>query len=404
MKLNLNSTLTWILFIITGVTIFIGYFTIRGEILQSIILCLIPILTLLATKKNKIQISADTKLWLLLFLLMVISLIYTIEFNYSLKYITWFGFLLIYKICLDNINDWKKTAFICLYLFSLIHVIATVIYAIRPEFIQSIVKTILPANKALYNINLYRYGAIAGICADHGTNAIFISIFIALSFSLLIKRKKIINIIMTILGIIALLLTAKRGHLIANIAAMIITFLVNNKNNKKTIKNTVYLSICFIIIIIIIRQFPATNFIFERFASLSEEGNLLNGRDGLYSVMFNSITNNFILGTGIRTTLILTGGNDGHNIFLQIMTELGIVGIIILTFILIKNIFNMIKQRQNIYTSSSICFQIFFLINGLTGNPLYILYTLVTYFVMTSKNFITIGEGEDNEDRNINLS
>lgn len=404
MKLSLNSVLTWILFIVTGVIIFTGYFTIRGEFLQSIVLCIISILILLVTKKTKIQILVDTRLWLILFVLMILSLIYTIEFNYSLKFIVWFGFLLICKICLDNIDNWKKAAFVCLYLFSLMHVIITIIYTIAPELIQSIVTVILPANKALYNMNLFRYGAIAGICADHGTNAIFISIFISLSFSLLIKNKKVINIIMTILGIIALLLTAKRGHLIANVIALLITFLVNNKNNKKIVKNTIYLGICFIIIILIIREFPAISFIFERFTSLSKEENVLNGRDVLYSIMFNSIINNFIFGTGIRTTLILTGGNDGHNIFLQMMTELGILGVGILMFILIRNIFATMKKKQNIYTLSSIYFQVFFFINGLTGNPLYILYTLVTYFVMTSRNFVAVGKDEKNEDRYINIS
>lgn len=387
--MNLTSRLIeYLYFIILAVFVFLGYAVLPQYKIQSIILIGLSIFMFLIFKIRKIKFDKSIVPLLLIFVLSVLSLNYSISVENSINYILILIGLLLSRIFFDNCDKKdNKIPTKVFYLFSFIHVIATIIYLVFPSFIQTIDKIILTNKGYTYNVNLYRYGCYAGICSDHGANAIFISIFLAIAIEKVFNKSSVKNIVMLILGIIALFLTGKRGYIIACAIALIITFIYYNKDNKQLIKK--FLSIVSLvgILVIILNTIPATSFVFERFTELSNEGNVLNGREETYRNLLQNISRNPILGSGINTTTIINKGNDGHNIYLQIFSELGIFGFFSLLYLILKNLIQVFKTK-NYAKTSSLFFQIFFIISGITGNPLYYIPTLVVYNVVTSKYYI----------------
>lgn len=387
--MNLTSRLIeYLYFIILAFFVFFGYTVIPQYKIQSIILIAVSIFMFIIFKIKKIRFNTSTVPWLLIFVLSILSLSYSISVEKSINYILILVGLLISKIFLDSCdkND-NKIPTNVFYLFSFIHVIATIIYLIFPELIQTIDKNILTNKGYTYNVNLYRYGCYAGICSDHGANAIFISIFLAIAIEKVFNKSSIKNVLMVILGIIALFLTGKRGYLIACTIALIITFIYYNKDNRQLIKKFLLIVSLASILVVILNTIPATSFVFERFVALSDEGNMLNGREDMYKKLLQNISRNPFLGNGINTTTIINNGNDGHNIYLQIFSELGILGFLLLLYLILANLI-LIFKTKNYAKTSSLFFQIFFIISGITGNPLYYIPTLVVYNVVTSKYYI----------------
>ena len=387
--MNLTSRLIeYLYFIILAFFVFFGYIVIPQYKIQAIILIAVSIFMFIIFKIKKIRFNASIVPWLLILVLSILSLSYSISVENSINYILILVGLLTSKIFLDNCDKKdNKIPTNILYIFSFVHVIATIIYLIFPEFIQTIDKNILTNKGYIYNVNLYRYGCYAGICSDHGANAIFISIFLAIAIEKIFNKSSIKNVLMVILVIIALFLTGKRGYLIACTIALIITFIYYNKDNRQLIKKFLLIVSLASILIVILNTIPATSFVFERFVELSDEGNVLNGREDTYKNLLQNISRNPFFGSGINTTTIINNGNDGHNIYLQIFSELGILGFLLLLYLILENLMLVFKTK-NYAKTSSLFFQIFFIISGITGNPLYYIPTLVVYNVVTSKYYI----------------
>ena len=398
-----GNILEWITVSFTIFFVFFGYVIPIPEVFKSLSILILGLAVICYTKKNKLKYEKMNNLWLLYIILMSFSLIYSVNFEESFKYLLIIICLFIFKICIDNFNNIKDKVEKAIFYIGIIHIFFTIMYTFLPTFVQEVAKLLLNSDGYLYNISLYRYGCIAGICSEHGINAIFISIYLAVVLSNMVKKFNIKNCLLAIIGIIALLLTGKRGPLIANILAFIVIFVKCNINNKKMIKTFFVFAIFGCGLIFVLKQVPQANFVFERFQESFEEDNVLNGRDYLYGLQLESINENTILGIGIRGVMTLTNGNDGHNIYLQVLCELGLLGFTVIIIIILGNVFSVIKKEPSKHVLISLYYQVFFIIDGITGNPLYLLSTLIIYFIFTSNNFIK-REEKENEGSNINIS
>lgn len=402
--------------ILVGIFIFFSYI-IKEESLQLLVTFGIALLTFFSYKKANIRLHNNDILWIVIIIISLISIIYSIEKDYTIRYDICLLLIISLKIILSNFKKFRKNIINVLIIFSSVHVIATIVYMIFPEMIQTICKAILTPSAYVYNISLMNYGANPGICSEHGFNAFCITVFLNIFYvkSIYNSRNKVFNFMMLGAGIIALLATGKRGLLIANMISMIILLIMVNIENKKKLKRLLFYIIGFFIILKVISYIPATQIVFERFKDLDETGNTLNGREVFYEQMLENIKENTILGSGAKTTEVLTGGNDGHNIYLQILSELGIIGMIVYLLIFIKsgkmaiNSFRLNSNKEN--TLISIYYQIFFLVYGMSGNPLYNFSILLVYLIMV--NLVTKDDDYEikserevlkSENRNFNIS
>lgn len=357
----------------------------------------------LISHEKKMTFQKENFLWILCIVLMLVSIFYSMDKYLSLKFAINFSLMILIKIILENKYGWEKVAEKSIIIFSTIHVIATFIYQFNPDIIQGICRKILNANQLQVNFNAMRFGSNSGITGEPGYNAFLITAFIAIFFSRYItgKKHKTINLICLLIGVFAIFLTGKRGLLIANIVAMVVlVFILGFQNKSKIIMYIISFSLVAIIGYNILVKIPEANIVLERFQRNIEAGDITNGRVELYEIMINNIKNKFFFGNGIKSTVILTGGNDGHNIYLQLFSELGIVGLVTFSFafiislfksIKIASIINKFKEKQN-FVSQSIYIQIFFLIYGITGNPLFNISIFAFYIIMIAMNNSIIKE------------
>ena len=361
---------------------------------------------------SKFKICKSDIIVVLLIILMSISMIYSIDFLLSLRYIQIFIMLFIIKLCIQNIEkNFLKILIKVLFVLSFVHVLATYIYTIYPELIWKINSLFMTQEQYEYNKSLMKYGVNAGICPEHALNATYITMFVTIVFSNVVtnKSKKIVNYVFLILGLLALGYTGKRGFAVADVLAMVITTVFYLKKKGKIVKRLFYYIIFLCIAIIVILQFPATQKLIERFTG-SDGTTLLNGREEIYAKIEENIEDNFFLGSGINTTQIITSGNDGHNTYLQILSELGCIGFVFYITLLGYNYLKAIQldnynvENKDVYLIISLYFQTFFLAYGMTGNPLYNPVSILVYFLVTIFNQKNDKKEKIDENRNINIS
>ena len=371
--------------------IFFGYSSITfSEKTICIVLGLLTLTYSILKKNNTLFITKSTKIFFLFVALSFFSILYTINLTattYTLFLIVVCFFIKIFfenmSINRELINDFMKIVLV----FSGIHVFSTLIYFINPSFIQKILPYILNKKGMAYNLSLFKYGCIAGIASDHGINAIFISIFISILSVFVLKKFNFKYLLLFILGWVALLLTGKRGPLLANFISFVILFVTINKKNPRKIQHFILFCLLIFASITIVKFVPSINFTFQRFQNANSANQLLNGRESSYKVMIDNFNSHFLIGTGLRSTLTINNNNDGHNIYLQLLSESGIIGLIICSIFFIYNL-QIAWKKKTIFSYISLFYQIWFLIYGFSGNPFYYLPTLLIYLLFTNIHFI----------------
>lgn len=363
------------------------------ESLQFLILIFLSLFFLLSDRKIKLKINKNILLWLMILMYIFFSLIYAPDINKSFVYILMLITLIMVKISFYNDKKIYVYAIKCVEIFTAINVFSTILYALFPNVLQDFARLILNDSAFIYNYNLYRYGCIAGLTPDHGVNAIFITCFLCISFSKMLKNMNLKNILWFIVGMVALFLTGKRGPLLANVVAECIVFVIYNKGNKKAIKNFLLALVLVTCLVVALNFIPQSKFVFERIKSLGDSNDVLNGREDMYPVLIDNFNKHFVFGSGIKSTLSINNGNDGHNIYLQVLSELGLVGAILVFYVFIRDLVLAIISKNKETKFLSIYYIVFFLIYGITGNPLFYFPTLLMYFIVTTNNLYN-GEGE----------
>ena len=135
----------------------------------------------------------------------------------------------------------------------------------------------------------------------------------------LITKKKFV--VFYAIQIISLMLTQSRGAIITAFIMLVVFFILSSKNQKSRIK--IYI---FSIMLIIFALYIISNkylYVFNRF----QKG--LNGRALPWEILVNQILNKPLIGIGFGTsgkTLLYNLGIGAHNVFINSMSEMGVIG------------------------------------------------------------------------------
>ncbi|MGE6203828.1 O-antigen ligase family protein [Guptibacillus hwajinpoensis] len=280
------------------------------------------------------------------------------------------------------------------FVFSLIHVLATLFQFLKPNLMSNVNSIILSGQNLVSNQELLNLGSYAGITGQTGINSLYISIFIAVVFSKLLNKpqgKKIIILILLSVGFLALLLTVKRSQVIVNLISMMIVLFVFINNDKK--KTAFFVSIPVLISglgFIIIKTIPRADAVFDKFAFFSEQSDFTNGREYLWNTSLEIFAQNPLFGVG-AATIIKHIQDMSHNIYIQLLAEMGVLGFtvfilgVLISFVItIRETKKYIKNDKTQYHTKmhlgfSIYMQTYFLLYGFFGNPLYGIVFLATY-------------------------
>lgn len=353
---------------------------------------------------RKIRVDKVIGLWLLTLFPVIVN-------SYSIRvhefgYLTTWGFLLLLMILAQiNIAYIKRMMYLLLGLCS-IYAVSTVMFNLG--FSSSFES--LAAD--------FRGGAIAqgtiktaGLTAHYSHNGMYIAIgCLVMSAIFLVKPKKTwYNFLFTLVFYAALLLTQKRGPLIAVGIGVILTFFVaKHESISSKVKRVVIFVIAVLVTIYLLYIiFPELFGIIDRFSA----DNVLSNRGYLWNYAINMFKSSPLIGKGwgayshslnLNIDSVGVSNQNAHNIYLQLLAETGIIGLICFITPMIYTLTKSIKLFQDMNAQGNECtemfmsvsIQIFFLVYGITGNPLYdkqmvLVYMLSVAFYLSYRTYIS---------------
>ncbi len=393
MKTKINGILLAYV-VITIIYIFFSHFAIFSNRINIntgyLVISIAFLIYMLITKYERISLD-KCDYWLILFIFYLFAL--TLEKNLNFegkKYVVFFTTISLITCIIKNFDKWSKIIIKIMLFCALIHCIFIILHAMSPTVILKIDKYLLKSgtwevvNRGTNN-NYY-----SGITAGPASAGLFATILIGIVACKIIEERKINfkNIIFLLIGITALFLSQKRAFLLATVMSLVIVIYVVSRMQKKItklIKNIFIFGIVSIILLQIISLIPQTRNIINRFI---DNDRMLSGRETMYEEMITWFKENMYFGIGPGTAQE-EFGYGGHNIYLQMFAECGIIGASIYFIYLL----NLCATNMKIATKGknidyrilfSIFMQTVLLIYGMTGNPIYdYSYLVVFMYILT---------------------
>lgn len=296
----------------------------------------------------------------------------------------------------------------CLTLLS-IHACATILLNAMPALYERYISGVIQGTSVTV------VGPKAGITSHYSYNGQFMAIGLLISYVLFKmsplpgggSTSHIKYGVLTCLFFVSLLLTTKRTPLFTCLLAMIITeFLLAPKGKVTTLCKV--LTITFILSLAIIAfgdQIPMLSNVMDRLSVLFSASTLeesTTGRTVLWNRAIQLWNESPVFGSGWGTyRYYWTNGFNGistaaHNVFLQLLAEVGVIGLIIFLIPSLQVLFGLTKSaiqlkredgRQYDSIDAAILFaflfQVHFWVYCFFGGPLYDFETFPVYFVLS---------------------
>lgn len=270
-------------------------------------------------------------------------------------------------------------------------VIGAVMQLLFPNALDSINQLRMGPEKYSWYLDFKRSGFIVGFSFQTAVTGFYLSILTCVLFMIIIEKKSVITnwkYIIAMLG--TFMLTFLTGKRIFIFATIIVCFAVYLFNYRKNIIRTILL---FSVMMIVVVYLFNNTIIGDRLIYRMNLADSSRGRIGIYTLMLDGIAQNPIFGHGLTsTTTYIKNYLNGHNIYLQLLYETGIIGFAIMTAMFVLNLIRGIKvinaykgMGKEIYICfSCLAIELLFLMWGFTGNPLYDTYPFLIYMIAVS--------------------
>ena len=298
----------------------------------------------------------------------------------------------------------RPTMRIALYML-LVHALATLLFAVMPGVYTGFVKPrFFPdAQDAI--------GAQSGLTAHYSYNGMLLSAGVLLSaaelWSVSDASKGDIKtlaprVAVLLVFVLALLVTSKRGPLLAVVAALILGLYVGSGKYKFSALLKIGLFACAAAFVVaVLSQFvPQLSTVFERFAEISgglDDADATNGRSYLWERAVELWRSSPIIGHGWGTYRYYWEGrldvatNTAHNVFLNLLAEVGIAGLLLFLVAAVPpfvGLWRAMGRRGELGSDApavtfAFMFQIFFLVYSFTGSPLYDIESYIFYLLLS---------------------
>lgn len=395
-KLNLtnNKKLYCFASILVGIYIFFPFFKFRN---LSALLGTVIFLLLSLTSYKSFRIAKGTEIMFLITILYsyLVTAISRVNGNageigssIGLGFIICFGVYYIH----NRIHIENKLFLVILVVFSVFFMIATYLQFSGVQSLQQFVYRYINSQESIEDyMAAQSWGSYYGLASTNFENAFFISISSAFFFAYSFKtQRKWIPVVLYAVSIGAIMLSGKRSILIAN-ALVVITCLLTMRRDKMNVKTVVRVLMIAVVLIGVIEYINYKTNVFKLLIDKSATtATLLNGREDIYSSLLSSMNGYWIFGHGLGSTYTVYS-QGAHNIYIQLLYELGIVGVCLFVLFFIhklKKAYVLMRQDADdnrcIVSISCFYLQLLFLIYGLSGNPLFYNSSLLIYFIAVS--------------------
>lgn len=291
-------------------------------------------------------------------------------------------------------SEWTKRISNLIIGIGFANVIATILFFINNNLYESFI---------LMTYGTYQTGSgfgttgyKVGLADNYSQNGTYISIVLLALGAILIchgikkKRGKVV-LILAVMTTFALLITTKRGHLLFVVTALIFGYCIAYRKGlgNKVFNLLIITAIIAVVGAIAIEIVPSLSAVFDRFQTIGIDTSSTY-RLLMWEYAFNLFKRNPIFGIGWYgfryesniLSLYSAAYTGTHNIYLELLCECGILGFIVFLLASITTIYSTIKKllyinRTGEYTKyqcallSSFLIQLFCLMYGFTGNPIY---------------------------------
>ena len=282
------------------------------------------------------------------------------------------------------------------------YAVCTIAFYFMPSFYLGKVVPIFPeaANRLR---QWYLSGCMAGMTSHYSTNAMLLTVGLVIeSVHLLGKKKK--NYIPTVVMAVALLLTGKRGHIVFFLTAFYMLLYFYNSDRKKS-RIFIMIGIALATLVlgaVVLTVFPVLGNFIVRFRETIASGDVTQNRVIFWNLALQWFREHIFRGIGwgqfqSKCLSATQYAAHVHNVYLQLLCETGIVGSIIYVGWMVFNVLSAISLYQGIRKKEfsvskeeeylmafALCFQLFFLLYCITGNPLYDKEMYIPYFMSCS--------------------
>ncbi len=351
------------------------------------ILLMFSIFAVHLDQKHKNQYNIQLH-WIYFIVALSISTLFSINPGESSKYLFMFFAITYISANIKRYGNYRNILVKLFVNLSIIEVIFVFLQYSFPSFINLINASILPPDIFESAMLLVSVGDnYSGIAGDLPNAMLFSSIVFIFGFLKFLIEKKKFYLLFMILGLISILLNGKRiAILIIAFSSLFIYYTFLKSQQKFSFKNFLPLIIILFLVSIVVLYTDFSQSLVEKNKVLIESGDVTNGREELNQRMFNIFLDNPILGVGPLATTTLTKGEFlGHNIYLMMLSECGILGLATLVYLLLRTLLKTIRTIYRgdncLYIYMSLFIQIFFIIYGFTGNPIYGPIFLTTYIL-----------------------
>ena len=347
-------------------------------------------------------------------LVWMLIIIIVLMHNYDLKEsitarqpICYISLFILFFILSQTIT-WVKFFWGVVKIFCTFHLITGIFFLFNKSMLLN---NIIPLFHVDENVISLLYQAIengfmTGLCYHYSTMGMYMALgVVAFSDMLLLQKSTWIQKIGFFSMFLGLLLTGKRGPLLAVVLALLIVYLTTNKllNRKKLFRVFAGLIFIFALIMVAYYKIPQVQSTINRFIVESSDINSFSsGRvDYFYVNAISMFLEKPLFGNGWRFFRHniehysggIIGTNDAHNIFLELLADTGIIGLtificffamsIFVTYTTIKKITGSYSSNAHevLYLKKAFVYQLFFLMYGLSGNSLYDEQCYIPYFV-----------------------
>lgn len=321
--------------------------------------------------------------------MIAVSCIYVSSVNEILDYSLYFvlGMLMVFSDCSRSFYYYFLKIFkgiFCLFIFSMF------LESMLPEVFRILFGIVSFGDAEMRAMT--SGGAIAGLAFEKAYAAFICNLGLGIAFSGFVRYKSKKFIIQIIVIMTALMMTGKRTLFIIPIAILLVYVILFSKNNKFIKLAGVGLGIT-AFIVIAYTAIPGAALIIDRIVNGSTD--LLSGRETFWTYAMEMFHKNPIFGTGFLSFneyaynqgFLYYGDRwnyQAHNVYLQILGEMGIVGcilIVLLIGLITKKAVILAQTFRDFWSVLLVYWIILFGIYSLTGNTLYYPCQLIILFL-----------------------
>lgn len=271
-----------------------------------------------------------------------------------------------------------------------IAVIGCLLQWLAPDFLTQFNMAVMSKEKYALFDGFYQGGWLVGFSFQTGVTGFYLTLLTLWLFSVLVcgaaptKGRKILTLFGVIASAVMVFMTGKRVFILLSVLIMLGLLCMFNRHNF------VRILLVGVVILAVLGLLLYNTEVGQGILDKMDAADPTTGRAAINAQLWESFLEAPLFGKGVCSSLqSVTKHQNGHNIYLQILSESGLVGFLLLAFAFVSNLFAALRlllrqlreNRQTLYGAVCLVIQLVFIGWGFTGNPLYDVYPVMVYMI-----------------------